>query len=106
MANEQNIGKHVPIDWFVPDEVTTKYATNLVVQHTDHDFTILFFEAQPPIIVGSTDERQKTLESVKSIRAHCVARIVITPARMEEFVRVLNDNLARYKASGKEKKEE
>ena len=105
MAKERNSGKSVPIEWFVPDEVVTKYATNMVVQHSEHDFTLLFFEAQPPIIVGPTDQKQKALESVKSVTARCVARIVVAPARMKEFIRVLSENLTRYEERRKANKE-
>lgn len=100
MAEEQKSGKFVPIEWFVPDDIVTRYVTNMVVQTSDHEFTILFFEAQPPIIVGPTDKKQKELESVASVRARCVARIAIAPARMEEFVRVLTEQLKRSRNDG------
>lgn len=104
MAEKQKSGKFVPIDWFVPDDIITRYVTNMVVQTSGHEVIISFFEAQPPIIVGPMDKKQKDLESIDSVRARCVARIAIAPARMEEFVRVLTDQLQRSRNAGTAKK--
>lgn len=82
----------VLIDFQIPDNLSTEHATNLVVQHGEHQFIIYFFEAIPPLMVGASDPIPKSLP------AKCVARIVVSADRMEEFVDVLNKNFEKYKS--------
>ncbi len=34
---------NLPIEWNYPENIVSKYATNLVVQHTEHEFIIILF---------------------------------------------------------------
>jgi hypothetical protein len=88
----------VPIDWHVPEDLACQYATNLVVQHTAHEFMISFFRLAPPLIVGTTEEQKAQLEQIGYVRADCVARLIIAPGRMPEFLQVLQANLEAYQA--------
>lgn len=74
----------------------SRYATHIVVQHTEHEFIISFFEVQPPVLLGMPEEIEARLEQIESIRADCVARVIVAAERMPEFVRVLQDNLDTY----------
>jgi hypothetical protein len=98
--------KLVPIDWVVPDDIVTRYATNIVVQRSEHEFIISFFEAEPPIIVGPDDRKEKALASIQSVQARCVARIVVAPKRVDDFVRVLTEQIEAAKTRQKEVKED
>ena len=80
----------VPIAWHVPDDMIPKYATNFVVQFTGHEFVLSFFETRPPIVLGSPEEQREQLEKLGSVRANCVAQIVLSPTRMVEFIGLLN----------------
>ena len=95
MAEENAKSVSVPLEWHIPDNVVSRYATNLVVQHSPHEFIISFFEAQPPIIVGN-DEAE--LANIKSLRAECVGRIIVAPDRMPEFISVLQANFQLYRS--------
>ena len=86
-------GKEVHIDWHFPENMNSKYATNLIVQHNEHEFVLSFFEIAPPIVLG-----QKDLD-IDSVNAECVSRIVIAPSRIEEFITVLQRNLEMYKTN-------
>ena len=88
---KQLLERELPIEWYVPDSVVRRYATNMVVQHTDQEFIISFFDIKPPLIVG--EPSQEMLENLKSIRAECVAQIIVTAARMPKFVEALQTNL-------------
>ena len=92
----------LPIEWHVPEDVTGSYATNIVVHHTDNEFIIHFFEVQPPLVVGSPQEVRSELEQVKSVRANCVARVIVSPARMPDFINTLQENWANYHAKKSE----
>lgn len=91
--DEQRIA--VPIEWCYPDNIVSRYATNMIVQHTEYEFILSFFEVQPPILLGSPEEKQEKALHIESIKAECVARIIVSAERMPNFVRVLQDNLSR-----------
>lgn len=86
----------IPLEWYIPEELPTHYATNLVIQHTEHEFFITFFELVPPITLGKTPEE---IERIESVRARALTRVAVSPERLEEFIRVMQDNLAKYRSS-------
>jgi hypothetical protein len=94
--------KAIRIDFDTPADFPTKYASNLVVQHTEHDFTITFFDIRPPLLVGSPDDKASQLDAVQTVKAVPLARIVVAASRMHEFVQVLQDNLKTYLARDKQ----
>ena len=72
------------------------YATNIIVQHTEHEFTISFYEAMPTPVVGSQERKQEIYDSIESIPARCVARVVVAAGRMETFLQVLKTNFENH----------
>ena len=88
----------LPIDWQYPKDLSSRYATHLVVQHTEHEFVLSFFEILPPAIFGAPEVVTAKIEQMTSIEAECFARIVVAANRMPEFVRVLQENLERYRS--------
>lgn len=84
---------NLPIDWYIPEDMETKFATNLVVQWTDKEFILSFFETFPPFLFGTMEEQQAKIKELKSAHAKCVVRIVVLPERMNEFVKILQDGL-------------
>ena len=86
----------IPLEWYVPEELPTHYTTNLIIQHTEHEFFITFFELVPPITLGKTPEE---IEQVESVRARALTRVAISPGRLESFIRAMQDNLVKYHSS-------
>jgi uncharacterized protein DUF3467 len=83
---------------FVNDpSVRTAYATNMMVQSTDQEFIVIFFEARPPYITGDTvDERRAAAAKIENtIDALEVARVVIAPDRLETFINLLQQQVER-----------
>ena len=105
MSEEEKIetSPEIPIEWHISDSIVARYATNMAVQHTDREIILSFFEIIPPLIFTSQD--QEVLQSLKSIRANCVARIIVSPERMQKFIDVLQENLDRHLAKMKETSE-
>ena len=85
-----------PLEWHVPDDLASHYATNFVVQHTDAEFILSFFEIVPPIVVGSEEERRAQIEKIPSVRADCVARIIVSPQRLPDFLKAIQTNLEKF----------
>ncbi|MHB8626013.1 MAG: DUF3467 domain-containing protein [Aggregatilineales bacterium] len=89
------INLSVPIEWHTSETVSAKYATNIVVQRAEHEVIISFFEIYPPIILGSREEMAEQIQEITSVRAECVARIVLSPARLSEFINLLQTTNAQ-----------
>jgi len=106
MDNEKKDLVVIPLEWHVPKDLACQYATNLVVQHTDHEFILSFFQTSPPLLLGSHEEVMREAEQVKSVRAHCVGRIIVAASRMEEFVQVQLQNLERFHQARSEEEQE
>jgi len=81
------------LEWRIPEGLAGRYATNMVVQRTEHEFVLSFFEVYPPMVIGSPDEIKTQLEQLETVRAECIARIIVAASRMPEFVEVLQKNL-------------
>lgn len=80
--------RRVPLVWSFPDDLVSGYATNMLVQSGDNELYVSFFESPPPVLF--TPDDAKSLESVK---AECIARIVISPDRMPKFIEALQKQL-------------
>jgi len=83
----------LPIEWKVPAGLPLRYASNIVVQHTQDEFVLSFFEVAPPLVLGPDDERLKQL---RAISADCIARIVVSPRKYKEFLEAMRQNWDRY----------
>jgi len=80
-----------------PEDLKSNFVVHLVVQHQIDSFILSFFEVWPPVVLGETDEdKQAALDSLESVEAKCVARLVVTPNKMREFLAVMNTNLLNY----------
>lgn len=88
----------IPLDYYFPESLVTRFATNMVIQHSQEEFVLSFFEVKGPILLGTKEETQATLKSLKSVRADCVARLIITPGRMLGFISAMEQNWATYLA--------
>jgi len=98
-GKKQVLFKEVKIERRYPDNLQTHFVSNIVVQHQPDFFTISFFEVWlPPIIGNSTEEKKHILESFDHVEAKCVSRIVVTPEKMREFAKAINENLINYDA--------
>ena len=96
MADQADDAKVVPVIWEVPPGLPTHYSTNLVVQHTEEDFTITFWDVRPPVLIGTREEKRRQVEALGEIRPTALVRIIVSPNRMREFTQVMLDNLKTF----------
>jgi hypothetical protein len=89
------VEKEVQLDWYVPDELVSHHANNIVVQYLDGEYIISFFETLPPIVLGTPEERRRQAEQINSVRARCVARIIVPGTKMESFIGALAQSYTR-----------
>lgn len=89
-------GTFLPIEWYFPDDLISQYATNLLVQHSENDYYLSFFEMIPPVLLGTDEEKDSQLKQIESVRAKCVARIIVSGKKLPGFVKAIQDNLERF----------
>lgn len=93
MSNEpeptEPTGHQVPLRFHVPVGLSSRYAHHLVVQATDNEVTISFFELKPPIVLGTPEVQREAVKD--GITAECVARVIVARARYGDFVKALSD---------------
>ena len=74
---------NLPLVWHVPEEIISRFTTNMVIQTLEHVFKISFFEAKPEIRL------QPTNKFPKDVRADCVASIIVSPEKLPGFIQAL-----------------
>ena len=101
--NDEITRMEIPIDWHFPSDIISRYATNMTVQGTPNEVIISFFELFPPMVLGPTPEAtQAQVMRIKSLQAKCVARLVILPDKLPEFIEVLQKSLDGFEARKKD----
>ena len=91
-AKKKTQERVIPMVWNFPDDLLSGYATNMLVQAGEQELFISFFELQQPVLLAPEDAAK--LESVK---AECIAKIIVTPERLTAFIEVLQKQLDAYK---------
>lgn len=91
--------RQVPMVWGFPEDMISGYATNMLVQAGEHELYVSFFEAPPPVLLGPED-----VKNLESVNAECIARIIIAPERMPEFIGVLQKQLDTFNQKKQGKK--
>ncbi|MFQ5779444.1 MAG: hypothetical protein ACE5HN_01500 [Nitrospiria bacterium] len=89
------------VDFHIPENFTRRYATNMLIQHGENEFLISFFETYPPtFLVSPMDvEAKKKIDDLKSVKANCIASIIVSDEKMPSFVKAMNDAYERTKQS-------
>lgn len=98
----ENNGKHghdgpsVKVNYIIPEGIRSLFANHVVVQNSGQgEFHLSFFEVEHPIMLGSTEEQLDARQSLKSVDAKCVAKIVLTKDRIEGVIGALVKNYSR-----------
>jgi Protein of unknown function (DUF3467) len=83
----------IPTVWNFPEDLLSGYATNMLVQTGEQELFVSFFELQQPVLLVPEDA-----EKLESVKAECIARIIVTPERLVGFIEVLQKQLDAYNA--------
>lgn len=84
----QNV--QISVKWNIPENMITRFASNIVVQTIEDVFKVSFFEMMPDIKFGL---EQKIPDEVQ---ANCVASLIITPEKLRIFTELLQKQLSIY----------
>jgi len=84
---ESDENERIPLRFLIPVGVTSRYAQHLIIQASDVDVTLSFFEVKAPIVLDPEGQKQALKDGVT---AECVARVTIALARFGDFLKALN----------------
>lgn len=94
-SNKELKEKIVRVLWGTDEEVPVVYANQLYLSHAGgKEFNLTFGYLSPPILFGLEEA-----EIPERVNVRPVAKIVISPDVMEEFVEAMTENLRQYKES-------
>ena len=89
-GEESTAGISLPVERYISDSIVSHYANFVLVTNGQYEFYLTFFEAEPPTIYGTPDQIKEQMETLKSIQAKCVARIIIPKELMPRVVEAIN----------------
>ena len=95
VKNKKEVKKEtarVKIKWNVPDDMISRYASNVIVQVLENEFKLSFFETKPDIIFESKNPIPK------EVRADCVASIIVSPLKIPAIIQVLQKQFNMFLA--------
>ena len=81
----------IPVENYLPDNVSTYYSDGATVLHSANEFVISFLQTEFPLAMSSED-----LKQVKSLRRRCIARVIVSPAQFEALAKVFRDQMDKY----------
>lgn len=99
MSNQVEERVGYPIEWDF-GSITSRYATNMVVQAGQSEFFLAFFELRPPLVFGPEDRNK-----ISAVKAECIARVIVSKDQMQAFIDALQQNLDRVKEQSAEELE-
>jgi hypothetical protein len=97
MSDHESEEIPVPIVWVGAEEMPILVANQMAIQHPGPDeFVLTFGQLTPPLILGSPEQRQEQLKRVTFASVQPVARVGFNRRRLQELIRILQENLARH----------
>jgi len=88
----------VPLVIIGTEDTPIYLANQFVVQHEQKEFIITFGQYSPPLLLGSPEEKREAAKRIPYVPIKVVARVGLTPERMEELIKVLQTNFRNYQA--------
>jgi len=87
----------VPIVWVGAEELPLLFVNQFLGVVQPGEIFIHFGALVPPAITGETDEERKAqAEAIQFVQVKPVARLAMTPARLQELIEILQQTLSNY----------
>ena len=89
----------IPFEYVIPIEQKAIFANHFAIQHENGVHHLMFFQVNPPLLLGSHEEKAKLLRDLESVQAVCTARIVVSEELMPKILQALLENNATLQAA-------
>ena len=86
----------LPLTYLGLEDVPILFANQFVIQHEQNEFVLTVGQLQPPILLGSPDERKEQAKRLTYVPIRVVGRFGLTRQRLAELIEVLQSNLQTY----------
>jgi len=91
------------------ENTVTRFANEFSIQVGQGVCYLGFYEVNPPLLMGSPEEISEQVESIKSLRAEGIVRLVVSLEKMRDIVSAIQTALGQVapeRLSSLESKEE
>lgn len=85
----EGIKVSMKIDFEVPPEARSMYANHMIVQRTQDETMVTFFELFPPMILGTPAQQQEAYSKVETIKARFVVRVSMPLTKLRKFAKAI-----------------
>ena len=92
-----NVQMQVPAVWVGADDLPVQFLNAFLMIVQPGEIFLTLGSYQPPPIVGATvEEREAAAKAVSFVPVKPIARVGMTPDRLRELIRVLEEGLQNY----------
>ena len=102
MADSKEEEIRIPTVFIGVEDVPIQLANQFVIQHQQEEFVLTIAQVVPPILLGTTEEKIEQAKQTAYVPIKVIGRYAMTRPRVEELIKVLQDNLDNFD-KGKEK---
>ena len=92
---EENI--EIPLFMVGAEDIPIIFSNLAIVQHEDREFILTFAQYTPPFAFGPPDKAQEQIQRMPYLPVKAVARIGMTPERLEQLIGILSGNYNKWK---------
>jgi len=85
--------RKIPISFSELEATPVLLANVMFVQRFGEEYVVAIGQIAPPILVGTPAEQKHRVDTLGELSVRPVARVSLTRARLEEFIKVLQDGL-------------
>lgn len=86
----------LPVVYIGAEDEPILFANQFVIQHEKNEFVLTVGQLQPPILLGSPEERKEQAKKLTYVPIKVVARFGLTRQRLAELIEALQINLQKY----------
>ena len=82
--------------WRGLDDTPVVLANQFVAQHEQDEIFLTIGQLQPPVLLGTDEERLEQARTLSFLPVNTVARLTLTRARLGELIEILQTHAAKY----------
>jgi hypothetical protein len=86
---------HFRLEHHWGENTVTRFANEISIQVGQGVCYLGFYEVNPPLLLGSPEEISEKVESIKSLRAEGIFRVVVPLEKMQDFINAIQSTLGR-----------
>ena len=94
--NQEEAAITLPVVYVGAEDEPILFANQFVIQHEKNEFVLTVGQLQPPILLGSPEERKEQAKKLTYVPIKVVARFGLTRQRLAELIEALQSNLRKY----------